>query len=154
MPRRYDQSELTTTKLGFRATPTVRDRIRGLAWYLRHEEAAYGYGRMLGALAEKKRAALVEEGKRPPLKAPDGFDWSTLESSRGRRPEGDSTERATERMSLWVTASEDERIRGLAYYLRIGISELFRQLEDERRKELIAEGKRPPTKPPEKSPRR
>jgi len=158
MARRYDQGELTTAQMEFRVTPTVSNRIRGLAWYLRRDEGSAGYGRMLGILAERKRAALVADGKRPPLKAPNNFDWSTFDSSRGRRAEGDETERATQRMKLWVTPSEQERIQGLAYYLRIGISELFRLLENDRRQELLAEGKRPPLRPSDaegpKSPRR
>lgn len=51
--------------LNFKASREAADRIRGLAYYL-----GIPYGQMLRDLADKKRAALYAEGKRPPLRPP------------------------------------------------------------------------------------
>jgi hypothetical protein len=58
-PGKDTASELLT----FRVTPEEGARIRALAAYL-----GMPYSDMLRRLAEEKRAQLVAEGKRPPLR--------------------------------------------------------------------------------------
>jgi hypothetical protein len=48
-----------------------------------------------------------------------------------------------------LTATELAEARGLADYLELELSELLRQLLREKRRQLVADGKRPPLKPRE-----
>lgn len=57
--------ENSTRRIHFRVTPQEGDRILGLAWYL-----GTTYSELFRCCAEQLRAALVEQGKRPPLSAP------------------------------------------------------------------------------------
>ena len=138
MSRRYTQAELSTEMIQLRLTPTVYDRIRGLAWYLRE-----GHSEMLRRLAEEHRNVLVAQGKYPRLRAPDGADWQSL-----ARKARDYDEPATKRIIVRMTMTERERLEGLAWYCKMTISELLRWLAEDHRKTLRSKGMNPPVKPP------
>lgn len=143
MTRRYDSSELSTALYPLTVTPTVADRIKGLAWYYRQ-----GYSPLLRELALEERKRLVGAGKRPPLKPPE--DWASVaRSSMGRKPRRKADEEgATKRLVVRLSPAEKAAIEGLAYYRRVTVVELVRQLEEEDRKRLIEAGKCPPLRPP------
>jgi hypothetical protein len=56
----------STERIHLRVTPQEHDRILGLAWYL-----GTTYSALFREYAEQLRAALVEQGRRPPLSAPE-----------------------------------------------------------------------------------
>lgn len=62
---RPGKTQSSNVLLNFRVTPDESDRIKALAYYLR-----IPYGQMLRDLAEEKRAALIADGKRPPVRPP------------------------------------------------------------------------------------
>lgn len=51
-------------------------------------------------------------------------------------------------MNFRVTPEVADRIRGLAWYLKMPYSEMLVLLEAEKRQQLYAENKRPPLRPP------
>jgi hypothetical protein len=65
MSKRLDAPSTSSVYLHFRVTPEEESRIKGLAHYL-----GMAYGAMLRQLAEEKRQALYDEGKRPPVRPP------------------------------------------------------------------------------------
>jgi len=66
--------------LTIKCTEEAADRIKGLAYYL-----GISYAEMLRDLAEQKRAALVADGKRPPLRPPPEHEFSESQGKRTPR---------------------------------------------------------------------
>jgi hypothetical protein len=58
-------------------------------------------------------------------------------------------ENSTGRIHFRVTPQEYDRIAGLAWYLGVRYSDLFREYSEQLRKALVDQGKRPPLHPPE-----
>lgn len=66
MPKRAGKVQNSTRRIHFRVTPQEGDRILGLAWYL-----GTTYSELFRDYSDQLRAALVDQGRRPPLSAPE-----------------------------------------------------------------------------------
>jgi hypothetical protein len=64
--KRAGKVENSTRRIHFRVTPQEGGKIDGLAWYL-----GTTYSELFREYAEQLRGALVVQGRRPPLSAPE-----------------------------------------------------------------------------------
>lgn len=60
----------------------------------------------------------------------------------------DQLELSTARLSLRLTPEADERIRGLAWYCRESLAQLFRRLAERKRRQAVDAGLKPPLSAP------